>query len=196
MANANHQTSACPYRLHREGSTANRSSESLTLFTEIEQIEQVPDSRHIARHVGWAVLNGIGQVIATAVAERGIEHPVPFNELHERGMLAVYVADMAAGREGRYGDHRNAWARPEEINRLDKARVVEAATLVHGDEDRGLGPLLPVALRELDDVLGESLEENPLRGQPIVLWHYVLRVWNRLYRLSQGNNGFLGAISV
>jgi len=97
---------------------------------------------------------------------------------------------------GKHDQDRNAWARPEEINRLDKARVVEAATLVHGDEDRGLGPLLPVALRELDDVLGESLEENPLRGQPIVLCHYVLRVWNRLYRLSQGNNGFLGAISV
>ena len=35
----------------------------------------------------------------------------------------------------------------------------EPAALVHGDKDRGLGPMLLVALREFDDVLGEGLEE-------------------------------------
>ena len=169
---------------------------SVAMVIEIEQVEQVSNRRHVARHVRVPVLNGIGQVIAAAVAERRIEHPVAFDKLHERGMLAINVTDMAAGRERRNGDHRYARARPEEIYRLDKARVVEAPAFIHSHEDRGLGPLLPVALRELDDVLGESLEENPLRGQPIVLCHYALRVWNRLYRLSQGNNGFLGAISV
>ena len=91
------------------------------MVIKVEQIEQIADGRHVARHVRAVVLNGIGQVIATAVAERGIEHPVPFDELHERGVLAIDVADMAARREGRNGNHRNEWARPEEIYRLDKA---------------------------------------------------------------------------
>jgi hypothetical protein len=66
---------------------------------------------------------------------------------------------MAASRVGRNGDHRNARARPEKIDRLDEARVIEAATLVRGDEDSGFGPFLRIALREFDDVLGEGLEE-------------------------------------
>jgi hypothetical protein len=105
---------------------------SIVMVIEVEQIEQVADGRHVARHVGVVVLTRIGQ--------RGIEHPVPFNKLYKRGMLAISVADMAARREGRNRDHWYARARSEEINRLDEALVVEAPSLVHGDEDRGLGP--------------------------------------------------------
>jgi len=102
------------------------------------------------------MLNGIGQVIAAPVAERAIEHPVPFDELHERGMLTIDMANTAATREGRNGDHWNARACAEEIYWLDKARVVEAAALVHSDENRGLGPLLGVALREFDEFLAKA----------------------------------------
>jgi hypothetical protein len=119
--------------------------------SEVEQVEQIADGRHVARHVGViavVVLLRVGQVVAASDAERGIELPVPFDELHEGGMLVIDVADMATGREGRNGDHRNARARAEEIDRLDEARVIKAAALVHGDEDRGLGPLLLVALRK------------------------------------------------
>src|SRR5215467_7561168 len=74
---------------------------ALVFRTEVEQVEQVADGRHVARHVMLVTtLNGIRQVIATAVAEGGVEHPVPFDELHEGGMLAIDVADMAASREG------------------------------------------------------------------------------------------------
>lgn len=34
----------------------------------------------------------------------------------------------------------------------------------HGDENRGLGALLRIALREVDDIFHESLEQTPLRG--------------------------------
>src|SRR5271169_4734924 len=126
---------------------------SIVMMIEVKQIEQVADGRHVARHVGVVpMLLGIGQVIAAPVAERAIEHPVPFDEFHERGMLTIDMANMAASREARNGDHWNARACAEEIYWLDKARVVEAAALVHRDEDRGLGPLLGVALRKFDDV--------------------------------------------
>ena len=98
----------------------------------VEQVEQIADGRHVARYIGLATagtitvgvvtgLDGIGQVIAAAETERGIEPPVPFDELDEGGMLVIGVADNAAGREGRNGDHRNTRARPEEIDRLDEA---------------------------------------------------------------------------
>ena len=91
---------------------------------EIKQIEQVANRRHVPRHIGMAVLHWIRQVIPAAIAERGIKHPVSFDELHERGMLAIDVADMAASRERRHRDHRNARAGPEKIDRLDKASVL------------------------------------------------------------------------
>ena len=69
--------------------------------TEIEHIEQVSDSRHVRWHVRIVIVNlRITQIVSAAVAERSIEHPVPFDEFHERGMLAVDVADTAASREG------------------------------------------------------------------------------------------------
>jgi hypothetical protein len=49
----------------------------------------------------------------------------------------------------------------EEINRLDESRVVIPTAFVHRDENRGRGPQLPVALRELDDVLGETRPVMP-----------------------------------
>jgi hypothetical protein len=71
------------------------------IFFKVEQVEQVADGRHVARHIGLAtVLNGIGQIISTAFTERGVEHPVPFDELNDGGMLGIGVADMAASREG------------------------------------------------------------------------------------------------
>ena len=75
-------------------------------------------------------------------------------------MLVIDVADMAAGRERRNGDHQSARARPEEIDRLDESRVVKATPLVSSDKDRGLGPLLLVALGELDNVVDERFEEE------------------------------------
>src|SRR5207237_7730845 len=124
------------------------------------QVEHVADGRHVAWYIAVVlVLHGIGQVVTTASAQRAGKLPVALDELHERGMLAVHVADVPAHREGRHGDHRNARPGAEEINRLDEPRVVIPPALVHGDEYRGAGPQLAVALRELDDVLREPLEQ-------------------------------------
>lgn len=66
------------------------------MSVKVKHVEQVADSRHVARHVGISALIRIEQIIAAAIAESGVEHPVPFHEFHERGMLVVGVADMAA----------------------------------------------------------------------------------------------------
>jgi hypothetical protein len=38
----------------------------------------------------------------------------------------------------------------------------------------------------------DNLAEVSIHGQPIVLCHYALRVWNRFVSIESGNNGFLG----
>src|SRR6266705_1286568 len=55
---------------------------------EIEQVEEVANGTHVGWHVRIVIVKlGIGQIVAAAVAERCIEHPVPFNELDEDGGL-------------------------------------------------------------------------------------------------------------
>jgi len=67
------------------------------MSVKVKHVEQIADSRHVARHVGVSALIRIGKVIATAIAESGVQHPIPFHEFHERGVLVINVADMAAG---------------------------------------------------------------------------------------------------
>src|SRR5215469_10445628 len=113
---------------------------SLLPLIEIEQIEQVSDRRHVCRHVWIVARLRIRQIIATPIAQCGIEHPVPLDEFDEGGMLVIDVADMAPPGEGRNRDHRNARACPKEIYPLDEAGIIEAATLVYSHEDRCFRP--------------------------------------------------------
>jgi Asp/Glu/hydantoin racemase len=65
------------------------------VMIEVEHVEQVANGRHVARDIGViTILYRIGKIIAASVAEFGIEHPVPFDEFHERGVLIVAVTDM------------------------------------------------------------------------------------------------------
>lgn len=137
----------------------------LVVTIKVEQVKQIPNGGHVAWNVLTVVIvthARIGQIVAAAGAERGMEHPVPFDELYERRMLVIDVADMAASGERRYGDHGNARACPEEINRLDEAGVIVTAALVHGDKDRGFRPKFRIALREFNNVLSEGLKQTPL----------------------------------
>jgi hypothetical protein len=116
----------------------------LVVTIKVEQVEQVANGRHVPRNVQIVVIithARIRQIVAAAGAEGGMEHPVPFDKFDERRMLVIDVADMATSRERRYGDHGNAWACPEEINRLDEAGVIVTAALVHGDKDGSFRPL-------------------------------------------------------
>src|SRR5579862_142951 len=82
----------------------------IVMRSEVEEVKQVANGGHVAWNILVVVLNGIGEVVAAAEAESGVEHPVSFDELHDRGVLVISVADMAAGGEGRNGDHGNARA--------------------------------------------------------------------------------------
>ena len=63
---------------------------------EIEHVEQVADRRHVDGDVVVVITHArVRQVVAAAVAQLA-EMSVAFDELHERGILAVDVRDMAA----------------------------------------------------------------------------------------------------
>lgn len=53
------------------------------MIVKVEHVEQIANGRHVARHIGMSALIRIGQIIAAAIAECGVEHPVPFHEFHE-----------------------------------------------------------------------------------------------------------------
>src|SRR5215470_8734713 len=103
----------------------------------VEQVEQITDRGHIPGYIRvGTILHRIWQVVATAVAEGEVEFPIPLDKLHERGMLAVHVTDVASSRERGHGDHGNARASAEEVNRLDEPGIVVTTAFVHGYKDR------------------------------------------------------------
>src|SRR5262245_1544685 len=65
----------------------------------VEHIEQVADRRHVLRHIVRVVVvvpvPRVGQVIAAARGQLLLDQPVALDELHERGVLVVDVADAA-----------------------------------------------------------------------------------------------------
>ena len=71
----------------------------VVVLVEVEQVEQVADRRHVARDVAASSslsCFGFGRLSRLRVAERGVELPVALDELHERRVLIVDVADVAA----------------------------------------------------------------------------------------------------
>src|SRR5215831_10773495 len=63
-------------------------------MSEVEEIEQIADRRHVVRDVIIVVLIRIPEIVAAPVAQRRIQQPVPLDELHKRRMLVVDVADV------------------------------------------------------------------------------------------------------
>lgn len=71
------------------------------ITVEVKHIEQIANGRHVAWNVVIITVHfRVGQVIAAAIAEFCIQHPVPFHEFHKRGMLVIGVTDMAAVEKG------------------------------------------------------------------------------------------------
>src|SRR5258705_12725045 len=112
---------------------------SIVVLGEVEEVEKIAEGRAVERHIGILVVHdGVREVIAAAMGQ-GLEVPIPLDELEDGDVVGVGVADVAAGGEGRNRDQRNARAITEEVQRLDIAGVIEAAALVHGDEQNGGG---------------------------------------------------------
>src|ERR1700739_3512581 len=161
------QVLATPAPRSRHGFTARCQSLVLipvVMLGEVEEVNQVPQRRAIERHIGvFVVNNGVGEVIAAAMRE-GLEVPIPLDELENRDVVGVAVADVSANGEGRNSDQRDARAIAEEVQRLYVAGVIEAAALVHGDEQNGGGKELRIGGEMVDDFLGHGFEEVELRG--------------------------------
>jgi len=108
-------------------------------MVERKQIEEITDGRAVDRDVGIIIASDrIREIIAAPIRQR-LKVPVPLDELQDRDMVGVGVADMATRGERRDDDQGNPGPVAEEIDRLDVARVKVAATLVHGDDESGGG---------------------------------------------------------
>src|SRR5215469_18617733 len=100
-------------------------------MSELEQIEQIADGRAVLRHIRIVLVRmGVREVVS-APRSQGLKVPVALDELQDRDVVGVCVADVAALGEGRNHDHRDARPIAEEVERLDVAGVIEAAALVH-----------------------------------------------------------------
>ena len=95
---------------------------------------------------------------------------------------------MPPGRERRDYEHRHARTVAKEVERLNKATVIQAAALVKGDDDRGLGVKLRVGFRAVDNVLDELLQQTDLAAAGMALKCAV--------RLDKGNCGQIAARNI
>src|SRR6202521_5878218 len=111
--------------------------------------------------------------------------PVPFDELQDRGLIVIGMHHVPAGRERRDDEHPHARTVAEEVERLNKTTVIQAAALVKGDDDRGLGVKFRVGLRAVNDVLDELLQQTDLAAAGMAL--------KRAVRLDKGNCGQIAA---
>src|SRR5215813_10971552 len=94
---------------------------AIMVTIEVEHLEQVPDGRAVAGHIGIMLMRDrVRQVIAAARRER-LEVPIALDEFQDRDMVVVGVHDAATTRERRDHDERNTRAVAEEIERLDVA---------------------------------------------------------------------------
>jgi len=162
------QVLATPAPRSRHGFTARCQSLVLipvVMLGEVEEVKQVPQRRAIERHIGvFVVNNGVGEVIAAAMRE-GLEVPIPLDELENRDVVGVAVADVSANGEGRNSDQRDARAIAEEVQRLYVAGVIEAAALVHGHDQGRVLEQLGLVLQVLVNARQHGLEQIQLGGE-------------------------------
>ena len=72
----------------------------VSVFVEVEQVEEIANCRAVGWHVGIACpLDRIRQIIS-ASAGQWLQVPVPFDELHDGSMVIVGMVDMATFGEG------------------------------------------------------------------------------------------------
>src|ERR1039458_5015922 len=87
---------------------------------EIEQVEQVAESRTVDRRVlaDLSVIFWIREVVTAAIRQRR-DSPVPFNELEDRDVIGVVVRNATSVGERRNHEQRNPRAIAKIVKRLD-----------------------------------------------------------------------------
>jgi hypothetical protein len=115
----------------------------VVVFAEIKQVEEVADRRIVPRNIGIVVIGlRVRQVVSAAIGQR-LQVPVALDELQNRDVVDVGVADVPAAREVRDDDQRNARPVTEKIDRLDIAGVVVAAAFIERPSPPAYVPPIP-----------------------------------------------------
>src|ERR1700733_315060 len=98
---------------------------AVAVVAEVKQIEQVANRGTVQRHVGIELeRNRIRKIIAAPIRQR-LQIPIAFDELQNRNVVRILVADVAAFRKRRDSDQQRARAIAEEVQRLDVGGVVQ-----------------------------------------------------------------------
>ena len=85
-------------------------------------------------------------------------------------MVRVVVNDTTTLGVRRNDHEWDAGAVAEVVHRLNVSRVVVAAALIEGDEDRGVLPQSRIGLDFIDDFLGESFKQVELGGGWVAIY--------------------------
>src|ERR1700740_2279899 len=80
---------------------------NLIVIREVEQSEEIIDSRAVDRHVCITrSCYRIGEVVTATICHR-LQAPVPFDELQDGDMVGIVVRNVTRCRVGRYRDQWN-----------------------------------------------------------------------------------------
>src|SRR5580704_3483219 len=132
---------------------------AVMVMVELKHIEKIPDGRTIERHVGIVVVgNRVREIVPAAMSQR-FQIPISLDELQDRDVIGVGVADMTALRKARHDDERNPRTVAEEVERLDVSGDIEAASLIESDEQCGLVHQFGIGLEMINNVLDHSLKQ-------------------------------------
>src|SRR5712671_2178136 len=127
-----------------------------------KHFEQIPDGRHIGRHIGIVRVHlGIWQVITAAVRKRA-QAPIALDELHHGCMVIIGVVHPAASCEGRYRNHWNTGAVAEEVERLKESRIPVAAALVERDQQSSLSEEVRMSAEPIKNLVDHPFEIDEL----------------------------------
>src|SRR5579871_3060630 len=95
--------------------------------------------------------------------------PIALDELQDRDVIGVAVADVPALREVRNDDQWNARSVAEKVDRLDVARVVKTAALIESDDESCLRHELRICVETIERFLDHAFEQVELRGSRVAV---------------------------
>src|SRR6266481_2185931 len=129
----------------------------------------IADRWAVERHIGIIVTrNWIGKIVAAAMRQR-LQVPIALDELQDRDVIGVGVADVTATGERRDDDERNARPVAEEVERLNIAGVIVTAAFVEGNDECSVGEEFGPGHKVVNGLLDHSFQEVELRGSRVAV---------------------------
>src|SRR5260370_14880054 len=149
--------------------------------SEIEEVEEIAEGRAIEWHVGSIFVDyGIWEIVAAAMRQ-GLQVPIALDELQDRNVVGVAMADVASAGEGRNDNQGNARPVAKEVQGLNVAGVIVAAAFVEGDDQRGLSEKIGPGSQVIHRFLDHAFEEVEFGGRRMTI--------NQAVRLDEGHGG-------